>query len=353
MSFDALAKEFKKDYGDDVGGKGYTLANPPRLITGWFPLDFQLGGGLPEGRFIELYGAESSCKTNLALLAIAAKQRKHPHKKNAFFDIENSFDPEWARQLGVDVDNLYVFNPDYAEQVVDMTEGLLHSDECGLVVIDSLAAMVTSREATQSAEKQDVGGGALAVQKLVKKAVVALKRGRQKGEFPTLIGINQTRNKIGVMFGNPETTPGGNAPKFAAGLRLRMYGKNVLEDKTSMIPPRKKITTQIVKWKFHILARTAEFEVAMIDHKGLSAGDCDNWKLLSQYMEKYGLYGKDDKGWHVMQQQFPTQKACKEFVMGDPEKMAEISAAIIQEEMVHAIEPQKDGKKKDEPVHKT
>ena len=138
-SFKELATTFQKDYGNTVGGQGYGYAEIPRQPTGYFPLDLALGGGLPMGKFIEIYGKEGSCKTSLALKTIATAQKLYPDKKNAWFDIEDTFDPKWASYFGVDVDKLYIFKPDYGEAMIDMTEGLLGSPECGIIVIDSTA----------------------------------------------------------------------------------------------------------------------------------------------------------------------------------------------------------------------
>ena len=199
-----LLAGFQKDMGESVGSFGGSLANSDRIPTGLFPLDLALGGGFPRGRCSIIYGPESSSKTNIVLRAIASHQMLWPDKINVFFDIENSFDPDWAAQLGVQTDRLIVIKPGYAEQCVDMAESFLYSEDCGIVAIDSLAALVTTGELEASAEKGAFGGASMVTGKLARKTTLALQEAEKQGRYPSLFYVNQTRFKMGVMFGDPE-----------------------------------------------------------------------------------------------------------------------------------------------------
>jgi len=333
--FDELITSFKKGYGDTVGGQGFEYQEAQRIPINSFAFNLATGGGIPRGKISIIYGPESSGKTNILLSAIAEHQRLWPEKRCVFFDIEGTFNPNWAKQLGVDVDNLFVFKPSYAEQVVDMVEGLLHSEECGIVGVDSLAAMITTREIGQSAEKADVGGSALAIGKLTRKAVLALSEAEKAGNLPTLILINQTRYKIGVMFGDPETMPGGNAPKFAASMMLRVYGKNIKDTKINNVMPIKKEMSLIIKkWKCPIVSASANWQMVTIPHKGHKVGECQDWNLVKKYSEEYGIFGKNEGGGYFFDDMnFKTIKEAQEHFESNPEYADKIKQMIIDTEV--------------------
>lgn len=342
-NFKQLEKEFKKDYGEEVGGAGYALPEFPRLPTGYFGFDLASGGGIPMGKFIEIFGKEGSCKTVFALKLIANMQRMYPDKENAFFDIENTYDPKWAAKLGVDTDKLYVYNPDYGEQIIDMVEGLLGSPDCGLIVLDSLAAIATTRELGQSAEKMDVGGGGLLASKLVRKVNNALGRSGKEDNVATFVAINQIRHKIGIMFGDPETTPGGFAPKFAASMRVRLYGKDVKDAKYNKhLAVFKDVRFTIKKHKCPIVCPTGDIRIAMVGvpEKELGAGDGDEFKLLKKYMEEHSILLKDGTKW-ILQgkepEEFTSLKAVKDRLINDPDYMQSLKQAIIDQEVELAI----------------
>ncbi len=229
MGFAELEKSFQKSYGQGIGGLGHQYADIERIPTGFYPFDKASAGGIPRGKITELYGVESSCKTNIAMRLIANAQKLWPEKKNVWFDVEASYDKKWAKKWGVDTDALYTFRPDYGESLVDMLEGCLSEPDCGLVVIDSLAAIVTTRELEQSAEKQDVGGSGMVISKMIRKTTAALTRAEKEGSFPTLLCINQTRTKIGVTFGNPECVHGDTCVNFVDGRSIPI--RQVVEEK--------------------------------------------------------------------------------------------------------------------------
>ena len=265
------------------------------------------------------------------LLTIANHQRLWPDQTCIFFDLENSFDPEWAAKLGVKTEDLIVVKPEYAEKVVDMAESFLLADDCGVVAIDSLAALVTTSEGEASAERANVGGSGLVTGKLVRKTTLAMARAEKLGRSPTLIYINQTRYKIGVMFGDPETMPGGNAPKFQANLWIRLYGKNVTDPKVSKTMPVRKETTFVIKKnKVPILSASGKFEMVTYPYQGLQPGDSVDWSLLKQYLTEYGCLEKGEKGgWEMLGEKYQTQEACKERIYSDKVFGMEVRQALI------------------------
>ncbi|MCL4743815.1 MAG: hypothetical protein KJZ83_00220 [Burkholderiaceae bacterium] len=328
-----LLAGFQKEYGESIGSFGGQLANADRIPTGMFELDLALAGGFPRGKCSIIYGPESSGKTNIVLLAIAKHQMLWPDKTNVFFDVENSFDPGWAEKMGVDTAKLIVIRPDYAEQLVDMAESLIYTDDCGIVVIDSLAALVTTQESDSSAEKANVGGTGLVTGKLVRKTTRALGAAEKAGRFPTLFYVNQIRHKIGVMFGNPETTPGGNAPNYQAAIRLRVYGKNIIDNKVSSVMPVRKETAFVVnKWKVPILSASGKFTMVTHPHDGFTVGQSDDVGTVAEYLKTFGMFEKAEKGkgWTVVGDHYDTQQEFKDKFYADEKFGNEIRQAIIE-----------------------
>jgi recombination protein RecA len=327
-----LSAEFKKAYGKEVGGLNPKLVDRPRIPTGIYELDYALGGGVPRGCVLEVFGPESSCKTNIILKLIASHQRLWPDEKCVFFDIEGTFDPKWAEVMGVNVKALYVFKPLYAEQSADMVQKALGAEDCGFVAIDSIAALATAGEIENSAEKSAVGGNSYVVSRLIKKITVALAAAHMDGRVPTVAFVNQTRFKIGVMFQDPETTPGGNAPRFAATMRLRTYAKNIKDTKISdTMPVRKKISVIVKKWKVPIISASTEFEIAMIPHNGLKVGQSADWPTIDKHLRMHGLLEKGPKGgWVMAGATYPTLDACKEKFYSDTGFGDLVRKAIIE-----------------------
>lgn len=315
VSASDLLKAFQKNMGEGVGDFGGKLVNTERIPTGIFPLDLALGGGFPRGKSSIIVGVESSGKTNLALLAIANHQKLWPELTCIFVDLENSYDPQWAKLLGVDTDRLMVLKPSYAEQAVDMVEALLLAEDCGLIVIDSIAAMISTAEAEGSADRVQVGGSSLVCSKLSKKVVHAQIEAAKEGHYPTVIYINQIRVKIGVMFGNPETMPGGNAIRYQSAMTLRVYGKSVMDSKVSAVMPVMKETTfGIQKFKVPIFANSGKFSMVTFPHKGFRVGQADDFNTVSEYLKNFGEFekGPNGKGWIICGEAYDTIQPFKD-----------------------------------------
>ncbi len=289
-----ILKKAQNKHGKTIGGIGVKMPETPRLPLDILPLDLATGGGIPLNRVTIIYGPESSGKTNLALKAIASYQRRYPDKVCVYIDVEQALPSEWAESLGVDVEKLAHIRPTHGEAVVDLVNELLYGEDCGLIVIDSIAAIVTMPELEKDAEDKTPGMQGRIVAKLVRKCTAAFGDAQREGRVPTMIWINQTRMKIGVVFGNPETMPGGAGQQFMAALRIRLSGKNVVEKSVNKaMPVIKQSSVVIQKWKQPIHFTHTKFLLAMIAHRGLVVGECLDWLCMKQYLSAYGLMVKE------------------------------------------------------------
>ena len=283
------------------------------LPSGSLSLDLALGGGYPKGRIIEIYGPESSGKTTLALHAIAEIQ-KQGHQA-AFIDAEHALDPAYAKRIGVDTANLLISQPDNGEQALEICETLVRSGAVDLIVVDSVAALVPQAEIDG-----DMGDAQMGLQARLMSQAMRKLTGIISKTHATVIFINQIRMKIGVLFGNPETTTGGNALKFYASVRLDIRRTGQIKNGDHIAGNRTK--AKVVKNKIAAPFRIAEFDIMY--NEGISkAGDILDLAVHYDIIEKSGAFLKY-KGETFAQ----GREAGKKILKDDPKLMKEIEDQI-------------------------
>lgn len=252
------------------------------IPSGSLSLDLALGGGYPKGRIIEIYGPESSGKTTLALHAIAEVQKTGGQA--AFIDAEHALDPSYAEKIGVQIDNLLISQPDNGEQALEICETLVRSNAVDLIVIDSVAALTPKAEIDGDMGDAQMGLQARLMSQAMRKLTAIISKSKA-----TVIFINQIRMKLGVMFGNPETTTGGNALKFYASVRVDIRRIGQIKNGEDIIGNRTKI--KVVKNKIAAPFRTAEFDIMY--NEGISkVGDVLDLAVQYGVLDKAGAFLK-------------------------------------------------------------
>lgn len=290
-AFDAIS-QIKQRFGDGAImrlGEAKTM-HIDAITTGCLSLDLALGvGGMPRGRIIEVYGPESSGKTTLAQHVVAEVQKEGGLA--AYVDAEHALDPEYAQKIGVNIDELFISQPDNGEQALEIVETLVRSNAVDVIVIDSVAALTPKAEIEGDMGDSHMGLQARLMSQALRKLAGIVSKSRT-----TVIFINQIRMKIGVVFGNPETTPGGNALKFYASVRVEIRRSAQIKQGDQIIGNRTKV--KIVKNKVAPPFRTCEFDIMY--NEGIStAGDLIDLGAQLEVLKKSGsnyYYGEEKLG---------------------------------------------------------
>ena len=312
-------KQIEKDFGKGSImrlGEATANMNVEVIPTGILPLDVALGvGGLPRGRIIEVYGPESSGKTTVTLHMIAEAQRRGGLA--AFIDAEHALDPVYAKKLGVDTENLLISQPDNGEQALEIVEALVRSGAIDIIVVDSVAALVPKEEIEGDMGDNNVGLQARLMSQALRKLTSTISKTNT-----TCIFINQLREKIGVMFGNPETTTGGNALKFYASVRLDIRKVTSIKDGDNIVGNQ--VRVKVVKNKVAPPFRKTEFEITF--GEGISkVGEILDLGVEYEIIKKSGSwfsYNEAKLG--------QGRDATKNLLKDNPELCEELEAKIMQ-----------------------
>lgn len=330
LTMDKIDKDFGKGSVMKMGDR--EAVEMASISTGSLGLDIALGiGGFPKGRVVEIYGPESSGKTTIAIHAIAEAQKQGG--LCAFIDAEHAFDPTYARALGVDIDNLLISQPDYGEQALEIADRLILSGALDLVVIDSVAALVPKSELEGEMGDSKMGLHARLMSQALRKLTGTINK-----TGCCCIFINQLREKIGVMFGNPETTTGGNALKFYSSVRLDIRRSTQIKDGDEVIGNRTRV--KVVKNKVAPPFRKTEFDIMY--GQGISkVGEIVDLGVEHEVVKKSGSwysYGENKLG--------QGRDAVKQLLIDNPELSNEIEqkvrAKLATSEVVMDLPEEKD-----------
>lgn len=312
MAMDTIEKQYGKGSIMKLGESTHTKVET--VPTGAISLDIALGGGIPRGRIVEIYGPESSGKTTLTLHAIAEVQKNGGTA--AFIDAEHALDPSYAKRIGVDVENLLLSQPDNGEQALEITETLVRSNAVDLIVVDSVAALVPRAEIEGEMGDSLPGLQARLMSQALRKLTGVINRSKV-----TVVFINQIRMKIGVMFGNPETTTGGNALKFYSSVRMDIRRIGQIKQGDNVIGNRTRV--KVVKNKIAPPFREAEFDIMY--NEGISrSGDVLDLAAARNIVEKSGAWYAYD-GAKIGQ----GREAAKTYLSENPDVQTAITEKII------------------------
>jgi len=336
MSINSVVDRINKRFGNGtimkMGEVKWLVLN--KVSTGIFALDVELLGGMPQGRMIEIYGKEDSCKTSMALLIAANYQRKG--YEVGWIDAEGAYDSKWCKKLGVDESKLELSQPEYGEKIVDIIDAMVRSGEFGLVVLDSIAATSPMVEQESSAENQQMGVSARLINKMIRKLHSALNTRRPGGKpnMTTVILINQLRATIGP-YQNPETTPGGMGKNFGCSLRLKLkrgdylkYGKGdkeiVLGQGVKFYVEKSKVSPVRARGSFDFYTR--DFEPA-----NSRAGKVDNISTVIKYGIIFDMIEQAGGWFKINGKRIQGEDSLKLYLVSRPKLLKKIRKQIMKQ----------------------
>ena len=364
VRLDALQKSdvfaaIKKKFGASIITKASEakVQVVPRIPAGIFQLDYALGGGWPVGRVNIIYGMKQTSKTTLTSLAISQAQKicgrcytpqtYHVDEDTgevsckcgnwrdmsiAYLDVEGTYDIQWGAALGVDHEKMLLSRPDNAEQALDIAEALIRSKECDVIVLDSLAFLTPLAEIQESTSKDLVGTQARTLGKGVRKFVSALNwvENSEEGWKPTIFLTNQIRMKVGLLFGNPETQPGGLAPGFAASSEVKLFGNQYEMDKESGRPLHVDIKFRVEKNKVGCPRMEGVYRLILTDAEYKKMGQVYDENFLIQQAARLELLTGGGSSWTLMDRKFGSKKAVEEELVKNKAFSAEIRQVLME-----------------------
>lgn len=338
-------KSIKKNWGDGIFARAsdFGVVSMPRIPTGILMLDYALGGGFPAGRVNVLWGNKSAGKTTTFLKAIANAQKRcaqcwQPAPCNcgeyrepacAFLDVEGTLDLPWAATMGVDLDNLLLSIPEYAEQTLDIAEAVVRKG-CDLLCIDSLAFLTPAKEIQESVAKETVGLQARLIGRGFRKFVSALNSRRNEiGMAPTLFFTNQIRMQVGVMFGSPEVQPGGQAPGFASTTETKLGSGKYEMDELTGKPLTAEFRFRVEKNKSSAAKMEGTYKMCLMDTEFRTVGDVLNEGPLVKLAEKAGLVSGGGQKWSALGETFRAKSLIEQKLVEEPEFYEKMRGAVV------------------------
>ena len=349
-----LLKKIRKKHGKSILTRAddVNIQRIPRIKTGIFFLDYALGGGFPAGRVNIVWGHKSTGKSAIMQRTLAHAQRlcancyieiydsetgeytcgceDFREHVCAYLDVEGTWDQEWARTMGVSTDRVLLSIPEYAEQTLDIGEALLRSGEVDFLVIDSLAFLTPAKEIEESAGKALQAEMARVLGRGVRKFVAALNwLGNQTGRRPTIMFTNQIRMKLGVMFGSPETQPGGYGPGFSATTEVKTYGGKYIMDEVTGRPIHVDLSFRVDKNKSSGAKIEGGWRLMLADTEAKQKGEIYQEPAMMEMGKKIGLIEKSGTGWSLLGEKYKAQSLIVKKLVTEPDFFREYSEALM------------------------
>lgn len=299
-NLEEVMKEVAERNGKNTMRPGSVIPNFLHIPTGVFTLDMALFGGVPETLITQLFGWESSGKTTIAMRVAGNAQKKYPNRKVVFIDAEGTFSPQWALRHGVNLEQLIIVQPESGEQALDIADACIRANDTSVVIVDSIPALMPIKQIENSAEDVTVALQARLIDLFVRKSTQAMMDSRKAGFSPTLILINQWRNKIAFM-GDNRNLPGGNALKFFASVSVELLCKETLgkDEHDVETVDYNDHTFKIKKNKVGVGIRTGEFQMVRNPSHRLGQGFIDDAKTVLTYAKKFGLFSGGGSAWRL------------------------------------------------------